>query len=74
MYRRRQENILYPETSVLDEYLASQGLHKKLSKNIKIVNGEVKFVRAKQPKKGEKGEDDDGRGKNNFFNKKKEEK
>jgi len=34
---------MYPETSVLDEFMLSKGLHKNLRKNVKVVNGEVRF-------------------------------
>mmetsp|Transcript_18763 Transcript_18763/g.28845 ORF Transcript_18763/g.28845 Transcript_18763/m.28845 type:complete len:86 (-) Transcript_18763:215-472(-) len=53
-YKRKQEVILYPETSVLDEFMLEKGLHKKLRHNVKVVNGEVKFNVFKGEKKEKK--------------------
>ena len=56
-------------------------MHKKLSKNIKVVNGEVKFIKAAQRKSRDEGEspfgsdgDEDGTPTMNFFGRKDDEK
>ena len=42
-YTMRMEDIMYPEKSILDEFLYSRGLHKDPKKNFKMINGKVVF-------------------------------
>ena len=68
---------MYPEKTELDLFLRDQGMHKNIKKNIKIINGEVKFVKLKKPKVVVDGvivEDADKKQKKaNFFSKRTEE-
>ena len=43
-YKFKQNKILYPETSLLDEFMKDRGLSKKMKNNIAIINGEAQFV------------------------------
>jgi hypothetical protein len=75
--RRKMNNILYPQESVLDSFLIEQGMHKKLKSNVKIVNGVVKLNPLKKKRKSSKKNKDDEDGDHsstkpmNFFEKQK---
>jgi hypothetical protein len=43
-YTHKQETIMYPSTSALDDFLYSQGLAPSLQDNFKLIDGQVEFV------------------------------
>lgn len=50
----KQDEILYPPTSILDEFLKHHGLGTKLSQNFKVKDGEVVFINLHKQKKQSK--------------------
>jgi hypothetical protein len=68
-YQRKQERILYPDTSILDDFMKDRGLSKKLRSNVAIVKGEAVFVKRRKLAKREKAEAEElDPKKKNFFN------
>lgn len=49
-FKYEQEQIMYPKTSMLDDFMKSQGLSKQLGENFKLINGQIEFVSNKKPK------------------------
>lgn len=42
-YKRKQTKILYPETSILDDFMKERGLSKKLKHNVTLKGGKPVF-------------------------------
>jgi hypothetical protein len=46
-------SILYPENSILDQFMKEQGLQRGIKNNVKIVKGKVRLGKSKKNKRTE---------------------